>query len=82
MGKTIRCRTKNLDHVKVMQVEESVLFRQTEEGCVILLTYSKIAKYSFYNQKNVTDNRSQDCLWIWLGSNEEDRTAWTHTFQG
>lgn len=33
-GKTIRCITKNLDHVKVMQVEESVFFRQTPEGCV------------------------------------------------
>jgi hypothetical protein len=31
-GKTVECRTKNLDHVKVMQVEESVVFRQTDEG--------------------------------------------------
>ena len=30
-GKVVRCRTKNLDHVKVMQVEESVLFKQTED---------------------------------------------------
>lgn len=32
MGKTVRCRTKNLDHVKVMQVEEWVMFQQTGEG--------------------------------------------------
>ncbi|KAG6844278.1 hypothetical protein H0H87_008227 [Tephrocybe sp. NHM501043] len=32
LGKTVRCRTKNLDHVKVMQVEEWVMFRQTAEG--------------------------------------------------
>ena len=31
-GKTVRCITRNLDHVKVMQVEESVLFRSTSEG--------------------------------------------------
>lgn len=31
-GKVVRCRTKNLDHVKVMQVEEAVEFRQTPEG--------------------------------------------------
>lgn len=32
VGKVVRCRTKNLDHVKVMQVEEHVLFRQTADG--------------------------------------------------
>lgn len=32
LGKTVRCRTKNLDHVKVMQVEEWVMFNQTPEG--------------------------------------------------
>ena len=31
-GKTVRCRTRNLDHVKVMQVEESVVFKQAEDG--------------------------------------------------
>ena len=34
LGKTVRCRTKNLDHVKVMQVEEWVMFSQTPEGYV------------------------------------------------
>jgi hypothetical protein len=33
-GKVVRCRTKNLDHVKVMQVEETQLFEQNEEGYV------------------------------------------------
>jgi hypothetical protein len=33
-GKIVRCRTKNLDHVKVMQVEETQLFEQNDEGCV------------------------------------------------
>lgn len=31
-GKIVQCRTRNLDHVKVMQVEESVLFKQAEDG--------------------------------------------------
>ena len=31
-AKTVKCRTRNLDHVKVMQVEESILFHQTPEG--------------------------------------------------
>lgn len=35
-GKTVRCVTKNLDHVKVMQVEESVHFDQNAEGYVFL----------------------------------------------
>jgi len=42
MGKTIRCCTKNLDHVKVMQVEESVLFRQTKEGRTLQTTEARI----------------------------------------
>ena len=33
-GKVLRCVTKNLDHVKVMQVEESVCFAQNAEGYV------------------------------------------------
>ena len=32
IAKTVSCRTRNLDHVKVMQVEESTFFRQTPEG--------------------------------------------------
>ena len=36
-GKRVRCVTKNLDHVKVMQVEESVQFAQTLEGSVLVL---------------------------------------------
>jgi len=31
-GKTVRCRTRNLDHVKVMRVEETVVLRQAEDG--------------------------------------------------
>ena len=31
-GKVVRCRTRNLDHVKIMRVEESVEFRQSPEG--------------------------------------------------
>jgi hypothetical protein len=37
-GKRVRCVTKNLDHVKVMQVEESVQFAQTMEGSVLVLS--------------------------------------------
>ena len=35
-GKLVRCVTKNLDHVKVMQVEESVQFAETIEGFVVV----------------------------------------------
>lgn len=31
-GKVVRCVTKNLDHVKVMQVEESICFAQNAQG--------------------------------------------------
>jgi len=42
VGKTVRCRTKNLDHVKVMQVEEWVMFRQTLEGRTLQTTEARI----------------------------------------
>jgi hypothetical protein len=29
-GKVVKCRTRNLDNVKIMRVEELVEFRQTE----------------------------------------------------
>lgn len=31
-GKVVRSQTKNLDHVKIMQVQESVEFREAENG--------------------------------------------------
>jgi len=41
-GKIVRCRTKNLDHVKVMQVEESVVFKQAEDGKTLQTTEARI----------------------------------------
>lgn len=34
VGKTLRCRTKNLEFTKVMQVEETVTFNATPDGYV------------------------------------------------
>jgi len=42
LGKTVRCRTKNLDHVKVMQVEEWVMLRHTQEGKTLQTTEARI----------------------------------------
>jgi len=41
-GKIVRCRTRNLDHVKVMQVEESVLFKGTADGKTLQTTEARI----------------------------------------
>jgi len=41
-GKIVRCRTRNLDHVKVMQVEESVLFKETSDGKTLQTTEARI----------------------------------------
>jgi hypothetical protein len=32
LGRVVRCKTRNLDHVKVMRVEEITTLRQTETG--------------------------------------------------
>ncbi|KAJ7456585.1 PRELI-like family-domain-containing protein [Mycena latifolia] len=42
VGRTVRCKTSNLDHVKVMQVEETVVFRSTAEGKTLQLTEARI----------------------------------------
>ena len=34
----VRCTTKNLDHVKVMRVEEHVTLQRTDDKCVACLT--------------------------------------------
>ncbi|KAG6381430.1 RIC1-domain-containing protein [Boletus reticuloceps] len=41
-GKVVRCRTKNLDHVKVMQIEETQLFQQSQDGRTIQTTHAYI----------------------------------------
>ena len=40
---TVRCTTKNLDHVKVMRVEEHVTFQRTEDKLVCFLQESKLS---------------------------------------
>lgn len=39
-GRVVRCCTKNLDHVKVMRVEESITLRQTDDGFVLISSHS------------------------------------------
>lgn len=41
-GQVVKCKTKNLDHVKVMQVEEHVHFCQTPEGNTLQTTEARI----------------------------------------
>ncbi|KAJ7693643.1 MSF1-domain-containing protein [Mycena rosella] len=45
VGRTVRCKTSNLDHVKVMQVEESVVFRSAPEGKTLQLTEARILSH-------------------------------------
>ncbi|KAH9486682.1 Protein UPS1, mitochondrial [Psilocybe cubensis] len=41
-GKIVKCVTKNLDHVKIMQVEESVQFAQTLDGKTLQHTEARV----------------------------------------
>lgn len=38
-GKVVRCLTRNLEHVKAMQVHETQTFSQVGEGCVHLFNF-------------------------------------------
>jgi len=46
-GKVVSCITKNLDHIKVLQVEESVRFAQTPERFVYSAFISSVFISSF-----------------------------------
>lgn len=53
-GKVIQCRTRNLDHVKIMRVEEFVEFRQSPEGYETLhLTWSTTYSYEHFRSKTL-----------------------------
>jgi len=41
-GQVVRCVTKNLDHVKIMQVEESVQFALNDEGKTVQRTEARV----------------------------------------
>jgi len=41
-GRVVQCTTKNLDHVKVMRVEERVVLEQTEDGKTLQNTEARI----------------------------------------
>jgi len=69
-GRTVRCVTKNLDHVKVMQVVESTTLRQADDGKTLQTTNAevisqfgwgltkRIEKYGVYKfKKNVEKSR-------------------------
>ena len=40
-GGVVRCTTKNLDHVKVMRVEEHVTLQRTDDECVAPLVLKR-----------------------------------------
>jgi len=60
-GKVVRCVTKNLDHVKVMQVEESVCFAQNAEGYATI-PLGFLSYFIKRCQENIAAYRSKDCF--------------------
>lgn len=67
LGKVMRCTTKNLDHVKVMRVEEHIHIRQAEDGYVIpsiLRTHGvgRALTYFFTTAKHYRRRRRSSCL--------------------
>ncbi|KAF9270573.1 MSF1-domain-containing protein [Marasmius fiardii PR-910] len=42
LGKTVRCKTKNLEFTKVMKLEESVFFQHTPDGKTLQTTEARV----------------------------------------
>lgn len=68
---TVKCMTKNLDHVKVMRVEEHVTFQRMEDKCVSLLLIH-IGIGLCRHQQNSPENRGSVHLKLWVGVDEEN----------
>lgn len=56
-GKVVSCVTKNLDHVKIMQVEESVKFAQTPDGQVPCFAHRFVSHLYFRKTLQHTEAR-------------------------
>jgi PRELI-like family len=54
-GKVVRCLTRNLDHVKAMQVRETQTFSQAGEGCVhrFPLLPSRVVSMRYFQRKTL-----------------------------
>ena len=52
-GKVVRCLTRNLEHVKAMQVHETQTFSQVGEGCVDLFTFTYASLNATFQRKTL-----------------------------
>ena len=82
-GKVVRCRSKNLDHVKVMQVEETQLFEETRlfeetlDGWVtIAVLYSNVDDCTAGEHRKL-QRRKESRFMVWLDSKPTFR-EWIH----
>jgi len=71
-GKVVRCLTRNLEHVKAMQVLETQTFSQVGEGCVDFFFSFTNASLIVVSKKNPADYGSPDCFRVWVGPYETD----------
>jgi hypothetical protein len=70
-GKVVRCLTRNLEHVKAMQVHETQTFSQVGEGWVDGFS-SPYANSTHLFKENLADYGSPHRLRVWLGPHETD----------
>ncbi len=58
-GKVVRCLTRNLEHVKAMQVLETQTFSQVGEGCVDFFSVSPTLVSSLFQRKTLQTTEAQ-----------------------
>lgn len=63
-----------------MQVEESVLFKQTADGYVFLT--NALVSILTWVQENATDYRGENFIWVRVGSCKKDRESRIDALQG
>jgi hypothetical protein len=80
-GKVVRCLTRNLEHVKAMQVHETQTFSQVGEGCVHFFSVSPTLVSNIISKKNPADYGSPDCFRVRMGPHETDRELWPCSLQ-
>lgn len=84
-GRTVRCVTRNLDHVKVMQVIEETILEEAEDGYAGTLQ-GVIPKTDFPTicrnfQAHITIHQCSIRFEIWLGNDKTNREIWNAQVQ-
>lgn len=82
-GKVVRCLTRNLEHVKAMQVHETQTFSQVGDGYVDYFNFNfppTLVSKRIVPKENHADYGRSNRFRLWMGPHKADRELWPCSF--